>query len=653
MRSGLPGLGASVSDVPEAEAAAPSPGRLARPRLPAASFARVLPTAGLVGACWAMAWTERGSIASGDWLGYGVLAALLLATILAARAAVRPPREALAGLACLLGLALWTALSISWAAAPSLARDEAYLTLFYVVAFAIPLLTLRTPVDRLLATAVLVVGMSSLAAATAVQMLVDDHPEALYDSGRLYFPITYANAQAGIFLVAFWPAVTLAARRRTHVVLRAIAVGAAVALLAGWLLAQSKGGIIGLIVSTIVFFAICPARMRVLVPTLATAGIVAAGSVPLTEPFRADEGAELRDAIHGAGSTLLVLAAVGLAVGLVYAFVDSRITVSERARRLSERAALAALVAGLVAGVAGFFVAVDHPGGFFERQWRSFKHLPGKETTSTHLLTLGSNRYDFWRVSLNEFRDHPLGGVGARGFGLSYLQKRNSAETPARAHSLVFEILMEQGLVGFVLLGGGVGLPLLVAARRASRRRVPAAAAFAGGVYWLTHASVDWIWTFPAVGIPFFCLLGIGASPDDDERVRRHARRAGAVAAAVVALVLFAPVWISARLVDRVREDSATPARDIRWAERLDPLSIDPLLLRAALAPTASARIPPLERAVEKEPRSAGLQYVLGLAYLEAGRRDDARRALAIAHRLDPRDELIAADLARAGGPPG
>ena len=29
-------------------------------------------------------------------------------------------------------------------------------------------------------------------------------------------------------------------------------------------------------------------------------------------------------------------------------------------------------------------------------------------------LTIGSNRYDFWRVAVHEFAHHPVAGIGAR-----------------------------------------------------------------------------------------------------------------------------------------------------------------------------------------------------------------------------------------------
>jgi hypothetical protein len=93
-------------------------------------FARVLPAAGLAAVAWALAWVETGSTVSSDWLPYAFFAGLLLAAVLAA-GALRPfPREA-AGVAALVGLAGWEALSLTWSAVPNLARDEALLTLFY------------------------------------------------------------------------------------------------------------------------------------------------------------------------------------------------------------------------------------------------------------------------------------------------------------------------------------------------------------------------------------------------------------------------------------------------------------------------------------------------------------------------------------------
>src|SRR6266571_4290138 len=95
---------------------------------------RVLPTAALAAAGWALAWVTTGSTDAADWLPYAVFTGLLTAVVLLAGAAARPRGWELAALGAFVALAGWEALSISWSAVPELARDEALLTLFYALA---------------------------------------------------------------------------------------------------------------------------------------------------------------------------------------------------------------------------------------------------------------------------------------------------------------------------------------------------------------------------------------------------------------------------------------------------------------------------------------------------------------------------------------
>jgi cytochrome c-type biogenesis protein CcmH/NrfG len=155
-------------------------------------------------------------------------------------------------------------------------------------------------------------------------------------------------------------------------------------------------------------------------------------------------------------------------------------------------------------------------------------------------------------------------------------------------------------------------------------------------VYWLAHASVDWTWTSPAAGLPFFALLGIGASAvSRDRTLRGGPSLALGGAAAVVALAGFAPPWLAARFDDRAygARSASTALSDLRWARRLDPLSTEPLETQAAIS-RPPANLAPLERAVRKQPRRADLRFELAAAYREAGRVQAAARALADAQRL-------------------
>jgi O-Antigen ligase len=555
------------------------------------------------------------------------------------------PRAALVGVAGLLALACWNALSLRWSAVPSLARDEALLVVFYLLVLAVPLLVVRHPGDRRLATVVVVALLVALTLATFIALLTAAHPGDDYEHGRLTFPISYVNAQAALFLIGFWPAVALASGRRGHVLLRGAACGGATGLLAAWLMTQSKGGLLAVAASGVVLFAVSPRRLRLVVPAVVAAALVAASYAPLTRPYRHRGSADFGGAIRSAAWWALALAAVAALAGLVYAAVDRRVSVPERGRRLAGAVLLFA-VAGTVIGTAvAFFVTIDHPGRYVEKKWHSFKTLPAHERGSSHLVSLGSNRYDFWRVELRDFVHHPLAGIGARGFAQSYLEQRRSLETPARGHSLELDLLSETGLAGLALFALGVGAPLVAAARRA-RGSLLSAGLFAALLGWLLHASVDWIWTVPADGVPFFLLLGIAIAGGGRPLAGRVAVPA-AVGVLAIVLVGFVPPWASARYSARALASDAN-ASDVRWARRLDPLSVAPFVAEAETAPNAPAKVAALRHAVAKEPRIAAWRYLLGRAYLAAGERRQARTMLLTAQRLNPRDELIAAAVRRA-----
>jgi Flp pilus assembly protein TadD len=171
-------------------------------------------------------------------------------------------------------------------------------------------------------------------------------------------------------------------------------------------------------------------------------------------------------------------------------------------------------------------------------------------------------------------------------------------------------------------------------------------AAVGSGAYFLAHTSVDWIWNVPAVGLPVFLLLGSVAGPAGAAARQLRARIALPLALAVflVAALLLAPPWLSARLTAAGTTNAS--ASDLRLAKRLDPLAVEPYVAESAIAPTPKAAIEPLRQAVRKEPRAVGLWYELGIAQLRVGRRAEARRALLTARRLDPGDFLIAKALA-------
>jgi O-antigen ligase len=613
-----------------------------------AELALALPTALAASLVAGLAWREQGSILPEHWLPYALLLAFLAAVVLISGVASVPCMAVLAALAGLGGLAVWSAVSALWAPLPAAARDEALLVAAYALALTVPVVTLRSTMGRTAAAGTVIAVAAGLGLATAIALAFGEHPDDRYDFGRLTSPIGYVNAQGAAFLIAFWPAVALAAGRMLHLAVRSFAAAAATCMLATGLLTQSKGGAIALAVSAAVVLALSPARLRLLVPALGAFVLVAVSYGTLTEPFRVrDESRALVDAAREAGGRVLVLTVLGAMLAAAYALIDQRLDVTPRLRVLAGRLGAVALAAGVIAGVAIFVVRVDHPVRWAGDRWDDFKTMPTQEQGSSHLVNLGSNRYDFWRVALDEFRDHPLTGIGARGWQVAYLEHGRSNETPRRSHSLELDTASEDGVVGLALLGLAL-LPLAGALALRARRDLLSAGLFGAAVYFLVHASGDWIWTFPAVGILVFLLLGIGASTDDPPALAGRAVLPLAGVAAAIGLFAFAPPWLAARITsDELEQPGQDPHADLTWARRLDPLSTEPLLAEGGLETGAKA-IPPLERAADREPRDAATRYVLGLAYLDAGRVRDAVRELEEARRLAPRDERIAAALRRA-----
>ncbi len=228
-----------------------------------------LPVALAAAAGTGLAWQAHGSTASADWLPYACGVALLAGAVVWARIR-RPPPAASAAVIALAALAAWMFISHWWSASPSLARDEALLTATYALALLIPLTTLRTGTERLVALACVAGGALVLALGVSVLLVVSAHPETRFVEGRLAYPISYINAQAAAFLLGFWPAVGLAAHRRLPAPVRIAALGTAAITGAAALMCQSKGAELGLGLSLLVVAAVSGGRLRLLLPARPT-----------------------------------------------------------------------------------------------------------------------------------------------------------------------------------------------------------------------------------------------------------------------------------------------------------------------------------------------------------------------------------------------
>jgi tetratricopeptide (TPR) repeat protein len=600
----------------------------------------------------------------------------------------------------LICLGLFTALSylsILWADVPGDAWEGANRTLLYLLVFALFSLWARRGVSAAILLGTWTAAMIALAVFVLLHVDGAAHPAQLFGEGRLKYPAGYENASAAMWAMVAWPALLLAAAGRLPWALRGLFGGGAVLLADLALLSQSRGSLYATAAMLILVFALLPARLRtflVLVPV--AIGVGATTPTVLHVGDRLSNGGDVRGALHAAIAAVLIAAVtVGLAIALASA-IESRRPFSGRAASLLRRAVAASAIAVLVALIAGGLVAAGNPIARVEHGWQTFKGGYAANRSGGSRLTggLGSNRYDFYRVALDEFSAHPLVGIGVDNFQQQYLVHGRSGETPHYPHSVELRTLSQTGVIGLVLAVLGLGAALLASSRawlRATARRADplgawvAMAALSGFAYWLVHGSVDWFWEFAGLGAPAFALLGLSCSlaprarvassgaiiPDDDAAVadgnaaaegdadpakRRPARRAGpsrvallagfVVVALVTCLSLAAP-WLSELQVERAARIWSTAPRKaystLEDAASLNPLSDEPYLV----AGTIALRFGDLARAdryfadaLDRTPGDAYATLERGAIASSAGRHQEALALLGRAVRLDPRDEL-------------
>jgi O-antigen ligase len=594
-------------------------------------------------------------------------------------------------LGCLAAYTAFSFLSILWAGVPGDAWEGANRTLLYLLVFALFASWHQRAHGATLLLGSWTVAMIGLAAFVALHVNAATSPgvQNLLPGGRLSYPSGYPNANAAQWLMAFWPALLLARSRKLPWGLRGVLAGGAVLLAEVALLSQSRGSLYATPVMLVLVFALLPDRTRtfaVLAPV--AAGIGAAAPAVLRVGNDLQNGGVVPARIHSATAAMF---AAALAVGLVVAVaaaIESRRALSQTSARRVHRAVGAIAIATLVVGLAAGWALAGDPVARVRHGWDTFKagYVPNG-TVGSHLTSgLGSNRYDFYRVGLNEFVAHPLIGIGADNFQQQYLVHGRSDETPHYPHSVELRTLLQTGLVGALLALAGLGAALMAGARAVRPRlaghldpltRDVAAAALAGFAYWVVHGSFDWFWEFAGLGAPAFALLGLACAleatparrafertpsrgePVGRERIfsRRLCLIGTGLLALVAALSLVAP-WLSqlqvqsaARIWTKAPRKAYARLQD---AARLNPLGDEAYLVAGSIA----LRFGELGRADHEFSLALGRNRTDAYATLERGaiassrgERKNALELLERAVRLNPRDPLSreALSVARAG----
>jgi O-Antigen ligase len=612
-----------------------------------------------------------------------VILALLTAVVigrgLRTVAISRPARVALIAFAVYVA---WSYLSIAWAGSPGDALEGSNRALLYLLVFATMLILPWTSRGVLVALLTFTLGVGVVAIVLLFRLASGHDVASLVIDGRLAAPTGYFNSTAALFTIETLLAIAFASRRELPGPLRGALIAFACAGLQLAVIVQSRGWLFTLPLVALVAIVILPDRMRVaaaaLIPVVATVAPVHR----LLAVYQKTPGPALTHDASSAGHSALLICALAFFVATLIAWADGLLPAPRPSAARRRLVATIATGLAVLAVCAGALAATHgHPFRFIERQWNGFSH-PTTAATGSHFTDVGSGRYDFWRVSLDAFRSHPIGGLGQDNFADYYITRRHTTEEPAWTHSLELRLLVHTGIVGFLLFTVFL-VAAIAAALRARRRRgleaMVAAAALLPLVVWLIHGSIDWFWEIPALTGPALgclamaCALGardraaVAAVSEPEVRstsrpavraTSRPAVRAATVAGGVLALITAVVVLGFPYLA--VREESVAsdlrqsdPARalsDLDTAGDLNPLSAVPdrvagtIALEVGQYTTADARF---GQAIDRE-RGGWYSWLgQGLATSALGQRTLARHDFEVAAAINPREPVIREALAQ------
>ncbi|WCB94699.1 hypothetical protein DSM104299_03438 [Baekduia alba] len=487
-----------------------------RPPLPSARPAAGLALAGLA-APTVLAFFKGGyfeNARDAALVGVGIL--LALTALVVPREHLLPrnrhARLALAGFA---GLALWTALSASWAplndaAWATFERDALYLG---ALVAATALLRRDTGAARLVEP-VLMLGALVVVGYGLLGRLLPDIVHAapsISAGGRLDQPLTYWNAMGALGAVGLVLAARIAGDAATRSpALRAAAAAAAVPLTVAIYLTFSRGALAATAAGLVVLLAFVPSytQLRAIAITV-EAGIIGCAIAAASPAVRTLHGSH--PALQGAFVLVALLAVMALAAGVQR---WAAVVEGERRTRMGRIPlprhhgwVAAFLVAAMLVVPVAVAAGGDTPSSTDPRFGAS----------TSRLASADSPRYHYWKVAVDAFADAPVKGIGAGGFAVRWLEDRPVLQPARDAHSLEIETLAELGAVGgllLALLGAGVVLSARDVIRREGTALIagPAAALAA----YAFHASIDWDWEMPALTLVGVALAGALLAASDD-----------------------------------------------------------------------------------------------------------------------------------------
>lgn len=491
------------------------------------------------------------------WGPVAIFALLLLATVVLV-GSMRPlDRASAIAVAAIWGFAAWSVASAIWAPSVGLALEAGARNCFYAALVTVALVAVPGPREARRLGALIVGGIVLIGIVTLLRLYFDG--TLLVVAGRLDAPTGYRNATACLFAIPFWALLGVAATKSRNPSLRATTFAAATLTLGLAVMTQSRGALVGLVIGGVLALYIGPEWIRrPWLALLAGLGMVLLWG-PMLAAHRAFEsgtvGVSTAD-IQTAAGALAFLVVNALIIGLLFALLDGGLRASPQNMRHAKRVAAAGLIVGTIALVVGAITVAGNPIEFVDEKLQQFQKVPDRTEELERLISTGGERFDLWRVAVEDFTGRPVAGVGEGGYAPSYYARRATGRNLTDPHSLPLAVLAETGLIGALLIGVFLAALLYAVLARGGRASLPArraAAGLAGGAgVVLGQALVDWIWLVPGViGLGLLCLAlsAVAVTPRPPARtpaaaprVRLLLRAAAATGLMVAALLVTAGV---------------------------------------------------------------------------------------------------------------
>lgn len=614
-----------------------------------------------------------------SWMGYaygghfvGVwgpaaffLAALMLVAALAGVLGGARSWWSVAAVSLFTGYAAWTFLSLLWSSNRGDAWFGAGLTLLYLLGFWLTatFIALGASRSRVLAAS----GIGSAVIAVVVMLTLTIRTDALFENNRLLGTVGYYNAQAAFFLIPFWVSIYIAGSRRISPVLRGVTLAGSVLGVEVAVLTQSRGALVAMAVSVLIFFLFSGQRLRGLIAVLPVVAILLVAFPGLNEVYLQflNEGSP-ETAINQIIPTIWATALAAGLYGAIWGLLDRRWRPSAG---LARAAGITALSVGMVVIATGGFLFVERAGSpiaWGQERWEAFRSNDASGSEESRYLSAGgSGRYTLWEVAWRDFTSNPLLGVGTHNYEATFYQEREQFVGHVRQpHNLPLEVLAERGVIGGALFFGFLGVCVAAGVWNRfnnlnSEGKAQVGALLAAASYWFAHSSIEWFWQIPAVTLPAMIYLAMLVAPwerPDDETEffapsDRPLRLAG-VGIVVLTLATIGPLYVA----DRIQESAS--ADDNPWvslekienAQTFNPL--DPDLARQEADLAVSIGDPPratqaYARATQLDPEHYAPYAVLGGLYEQLGQPGRALTLYRQALQLSPLDPGIQENLER------